>query len=109
MSVKLNFILEQGSTFSNTFALVDANNSPLNVQTAVATSQFRKFYTSTNSYTFSTSVDSVNSSVILSMDSNTTANITFGRYVYDVKLAYANNFILRALEGIVTVTPQTTQ
>jgi hypothetical protein len=40
------------------------------------------------------------------MSSAVTANISPGRYVYDVKMMDTSNVTVRIMEGIVTVTPQ---
>jgi len=51
-----------------------------------------------------------NGTVLLTMSSNTTANIAAGRYVYDVEITGGEaNTVTRVVEGIVTVTPNVTR
>jgi hypothetical protein len=46
--------------------------------------------------------------ISLTMTANTTANITAGRYVYDVEVTSNTGIVTRVKEGIVTVTPNAT-
>jgi len=45
----------------------------------------------------------------LSLDANTTANLYYGRYVYDVVTIDGTGHVTRVVEGILTVTPEVTQ
>ena len=104
MAVKANITMDQGTTFSTQITLTDANNNPLNLTGYTGESQMRKWYTSNTATNFNIAL--ANGVIILSMDANTTASITDGRYVYDVKLTDASGNVTRIVEGQVTVTPE---
>lgn len=108
MANKVNIVIDQGTTFNTTFTIHNASDEPINFTTYTANSQMRKSYSSSNSYTFSVSLNS-NGGISLSMNAATTSNITAGRYVYDVEVEDASNVRSRVVEGIVTVTPQVTR
>jgi hypothetical protein len=109
MATKANLVIDQGTTYSTDLNLTDENGDPLNLSGYSANSQIRKHYTSSNAVAFSTTVDSNNGIITLSLTANQTANMVGGRYVYDVELTDASNSISRIVEGIVTVTPQVTR
>jgi hypothetical protein len=109
MATKANILIDQGSTYTTDLNLTDENGDALNLSGYSANSQIRKHYTSSNSVTFSTSVNAVAGVITLSLTANQTSNLISGRYVYDVELTDASNSVSRIVEGIVTVTPQVTR
>lgn len=108
MAQKLNLIIDQGSTFSTSFTVNDDAGSPIDFTGYSGSAQIRKHYTSTNAVSFTVSANS-SGGVTLTLNSNSTANIEAGRYVYDVELIAPANTTSRVVEGIVTVTPQVTR
>ena len=74
-------------------------------------SQIRKHFSSTNAAaTFTCSTGGTNGTVTMALTYDVTANITDGRYVYDLTLLNtSSNTKIRAVEGIVTVSPRVTQ
>lgn len=110
MSTKANIVIDAGTTFSTTFNLTDDNGDALNLNGAVANSQMRKWYGSTNAITFTTFVDTAEGSISLSLTSEQTSVIDPGRYLYDVEVTYSStNTVSRVVEGLVTVTPNITR
>jgi hypothetical protein len=109
MATKANLVIDQGTTYTTDLNLTDENGDPLVLSGYTANSQIRKHYTSSNSVAFSVSINAAAGVITLSLSANQTANMTSGRYVYDVELADASNSISRIVEGIVTVTPQVTR
>lgn len=108
MSTKVNLIIEQGTTYNQEIELSDSSGNSINLYGYSANAQIRKHYTSLNvAATFVCNVMS-NGLIIISLDANSTANIWYGRYLYDIVLTNANGVITRVQEGIVTVTPQIT-
>jgi len=105
MASKANITMDQGSTFSTDIYLVDDNNNPLDLTGYTGTSKMKKSYASNSATTFTVNV--VNGMVTLFLNSNTTTNLTPGKYVYDVVLS-SNAASVRILEGIVTVAPGVT-
>lgn len=108
MATKSNLVIDQGATFSTDLTLTDENGDMLNLVGYTANSQIRKWYTSTNSISFSTITNTDAGIVTLSLTANQTAALTAGRYVYDVEISDGTT-ISRIVEGIVTVTPNVTR
>ena len=109
MATRVNIILDQGTDFSTTVNLSDSSGINLNLTGYSANSQMRKTFSSSNSTAFTTSLSVANSTLTLSMNNETTAALSPGRYVYDVELKSSSNVISRILEGLVTVTPEVTK
>ena len=107
MSTKANLIIDAGTTFSTTLTLTDQNGDPLNLSGYTANSQLRRWYTSSNSVPFVTSINTSSATITLSLSANATANLYAGRYVYDVDINNGTT-VSRVVEGIVTVTPAVT-
>ena len=67
MATKTNLVIDQGSTFSVELNLTDDNGDPLGLVGYTATSQLRKWYTSSNSPSFATEIDTDTGVVTLSL------------------------------------------
>lgn len=106
MAIKTNLVIDQGSDFSVSINIQDANSAPVSLDAFTGAAQMRKYYTSSRSYPFQVLV--ANGSVTLTMNSFITNTITPGRYVFDCELT-ANGVISRIVEGISTVTPGVTR
>lgn len=109
MALKANLQIDQGSTYNTTLSLTDANDDPMDLTGYTGAAQMRKHYTSSNSTSFSVTLNSTAGTVGLTMSANTTAGITAGRYVYDVEITSPSDVVTRVVEGIVTVTPNVTR
>ena len=108
MSTRVPLIVEQGSTFSVGIELYDNLDQPLDVTNMTVEGKMRKYYTSSNSVSFGTTLS--NGELVISLDYVETAAIEAGRYVYDIELTDTeSNTVVRLIEGIVTVTPQVTK
>lgn len=98
--------LEQGSTFISQLTLADAYGNPYNLTGFTITSHAKKSYITSNvAIVFNTSITNANNGIVtLSLDAAVSANVPYGKYVYDV---IANNagIITRVLEGQVFVAP----
>jgi hypothetical protein len=101
-----NLYVEQNATYNKTYFVDGVGELSGN-----ASGQIRKsYYSSNTSATFDVTLDSANSTITLQLDAESTANISYGRYVYDVIINdSANNTITRVLEGIVDVSPSVTR
>lgn len=108
MATKVNLVVDQGSTFQTSVTFNDENGNTINFSTYSGAAQMRKHFTSSNSVSFSVSMTS-NGVITLGLTANQTANLTSGRYVYDLEVTDASNQISRLIEGIVTVTPNVTR
>ena len=107
MAVKTNLVIDQGSDFSVTINLTDANNAPMSLENFTGSAQMRKYYTSSKYYRFGVEIS--NGTVTLTMNAANTNSITPGRYVFDCEITSSNNETSRILEGISTVTPSVTR
>lgn len=107
MATKADLVVDQGSTYNTSVSLFDQYGEPLFLNGYTCAAQIRKWYTSSNSISFGTTLD--NGVITLSLSSNQTGAMTAGRYVYDVEVTDSSNNVSRVLEGIVTVTPQVTR
>jgi hypothetical protein len=102
--------LEQGSTFSSQLTLTDDYGSPYNLTNFTVRGRAKKSYTTANvAFNFSTEITNANTGLItLSVDAPTTANIPYGKYVYDVTVSTQSNVVSRILEGQIYVSPGVT-
>lgn len=108
MAKKVNLIVDQGSTFSAAFELLDEFDEPLDLSAYTARGQMRKHYSSNTAYPFTCSLET--GELVISIDAVQTANISPERYVYDIELVDASaNSVVRIVEGFVTVTPEVTK
>lgn len=107
MAFKKHLAIDQGTDFA-----IDLNfafEEPLNLTGGyTARASMRKHYQSNTAYNFVCSIVDENT-VTLTMDNTTTGAIPAGRYVYDVELVSPANIVIRGVEGMVTVYPQTTK
>lgn len=102
--------LEQYATFSTTVNVEDSSGSAINLYGYSAASQMRKSHYSTTSSNFTASVTgTANGEVTISMTAANTANLTPGRYVYDLVITSPASVKTRVVEGIVVVLPGVTQ
>jgi hypothetical protein len=102
--------LEQGSTFSSQLTLTDDYGSPYNLTNFTVTSRAKKSYTTANvAFNLTTQITNANNGIItLSLSAAASANIPYGKYVYDVIVATPSNVISRILEGQIFVSPGVT-
>jgi hypothetical protein len=104
--------LEQGTDFSTSITLDDVYGEPFVLEGFIGKSQMKKsYYSSTVVAEFDVNInDPLGGVISLQLNSNATANVAPGRYVYDViiKDTSGANTVTRVLEGIVNVLPQVT-
>lgn len=103
--------MEQGADFNASITLDDVDGEAFNLVSYTASSQMRKSYFSSNAaatFSVNTGNNPTLGIVTLSLSAANTANISSGRYVYDVYVSNAN-YRIRVLEGIINVSPQVTK
>lgn len=108
MAIKANLVIDQGADYSTTVRLTDDDENVVSLTGYTASAQMRKTYTSSNAVNFTTTLGTTTGIVTLALSDTQTANLTPGRYVYDVLLT-RNGLTSRIVEGIVTVTPGVTR
>lgn len=101
--------MDQGATFSTVITLTDRDNNIIDLTNYTGAAMMRKTYTSSNSHSFAVALSNTTGTVTLSMNANSTANVSAGRYVYDLELTDGSSVVSRVLEGIVTVSPNVTR
>lgn len=111
---KLNLIVPQGGTFSTTQTILDGNSNPVSLTSFLANSgvsTIRKHFDSCNPTAefVVTVANNLIGQVTLQMDANTSANIYYGRYLYDVNVTDIDGNVTRVLEGQVYITPAITR
>jgi hypothetical protein len=103
--------LEQGATFNSTITVRDDQGVAQNLTGYSARSQMRRSYYSSSKKDFTVTVTSpAGGQITMYMSAANTANVTPGRYVYDVELEdNGTGDVTRIFEGIVTVLPNVTR
>lgn len=102
--------LEQGANFNTVLDLKDSAGGILNLAGYTVAAQMRKSYYSTTATNFTITVtDAAAGQITMSMNSANTANVTPGRYVYDVLITSGASIKTRIIEGIITVLPSVTR
>lgn len=109
MAIISTMWIEQGTTFSTSITVTDSNNALINLTSYTAEAQIRKHYTSNTYISFDTSINTNTSVITLSLDSNTTSGIEYGRYVYDCLLTDSSGNKSRLIEGTLTISPSVTR
>ena len=112
MATIFNLFLDQGSTFKANVTSKDAVGAVKDISGHTARSQFKRSYTSSNSHAFVATIPvGTDGNVMLTMNSNTTTNVTAARYLYDVEIVSntAPHEVERIAEGIVIVSPEVTK
>lgn len=102
--------IEQYATFSTTVNVEDTAGDAINLFGYSASSQIRKSYYSSSANNFTASITGIaNGEITLSMTAANTANMSPGRYLYDLVITSPTGVKTRVIEGIVTVLPGVTQ
>ena len=109
MAIKANLVVDQGSSFSATIDVTNADGTVFNLTGYTVAAQMRKNYTSSVAVTFSSTHSNTGGAITLSLLPATTSTIEPGRYLYDVEIRSAGGSITRVVEGMVTVTPGMTR
>ena len=110
MAVYTELNIEQYATFSTTINVEDVQGDAINLSGYTAASQIRKSYYSTSANTLTATITGTsNGEITLSMTAANTANLTPGRYLYDLVITAPDTTKTRVVEGIVNVLPGVTQ
>ena len=109
MAIKANIVVDQGTDFSATIDVTNADGTAFNLTGYTVAAQMRKNYASSTATTFTASHNSGAGQITLALLKSTTNNLEPGRYLYDVEITSSGNNTVRVVEGIVTVTPGMTR
>ena len=109
MATVYNLTIDQGSTFSTSIIVSDDVGVARDLNSYSARGQLRRSYSSTSNVSFTINInDPDNGEFTVSLSADQTANLKYGRYVYDIEI-YNGGSVERILEGIVTVYPEVTK
>lgn len=108
MATVSNIVIDQGTTYSFTFNLTNADGSAKDLSSYTVAAQLRKSYYTSTATSFTTSTVDLTGEITISLTATQTAALKAGRYVYDIEIDDGSETI-RVLEGIVTVTPEVTR
>ena len=113
MSTTYNLFVDQGSDFAYTYTVKDNTGTIRNISNYVGRAQLRRSFYSSSNVSFAVTIDDgTTGNVKISLTNAQTANLKYGRYVYDVELVdnvLATANVERVLEGIVVVYPEVTK
>lgn len=111
MAITYNLNVDQGADFSQIFTLKDNSNNIRNLTGYTGRAQLRRSYASNSNVTFAVTLDvPAEGNVKISLTNAQTANLKYGRYLYDVELVYTpTGNVERIREGIVTINPEVTR
>lgn len=102
--------LEQGASYSTTVTVNGSNGSPTNLTNYTAAAQLRKSYYSSTATDFTVAIsDAAGGEITMTLTAANTANLTPGRYVYDLLITSPVNVKTRVVEGIATILPSVTR
>lgn len=102
--------LEQGASYSTTVTVNGSNGSPTNLTNYTAAAQLRKSYYSSTATDFTVSISNAAAGEIsMTLTAANTANLTPGRYVYDLLITSPTFVKTRVVEGIATILPSVTR
>ena len=111
MAAYSEITIEQGANLTSTITVNDTQGDAVNLTTYSASSQLRKSYYSSSANTLTATITgNSNGQITLSMTAANTANLTPGRYVYDLVIINSlDNSITRVVEGTAVVLPSVTR
>ena len=110
VAVKFNMPIDQGADYTTTFNITDDNGVAVDMSTYSGNGMIRKSYSSSNSFALGVTANNANGLVVVTLSANTSAAMSAGRYVYDIKVTDSvSNIVSRIAEGIVTINPQVTR
>lgn len=111
MAAYVEITIEQGANLTSTVTVNDTQGDAVNLSTYSASAQLRKSYYSSSANTLSAIITgNANGQITLSMTAANTANLTPGRYVYDLIITNSvDNSVTRVVEGTAVVLPSVTR
>jgi hypothetical protein len=111
LAAYVEITIEQGANLTSTITVSDTQGDTVNLSTYSASAQLRKSYYSSSANTLSAIITgNANGQITLSMTASNTANLTPGRYVYDLRITNSiDNSVTRVVEGTAVVLPSVTR
>lgn len=102
--------VEQGASYSTTVTVNGSDGSPTNLTNYTAAAQLRKSYYSSTATNFTVAIsDAAGGEITMTLTAANTANLSPGRYVYDLLITSPVSVKTRVVEGIATILPSVTR
>lgn len=111
MATYANLYVDQGADYDTIVTLQDARSDSMDLTSLTINGQIRRSYRSETAYDFTISKESEQFGEIrVRLFSDTTRNMNYGRYVYDIYAEDDNSGTrFKVLEGILEVVPGVTR
>lgn len=118
MSAKKNLNIQQGSTFRLKFSLsktTDGITMPIDLSEATVKMQIRPTHRSDALYLdlyeggYISIIDAPNGMILIDIPANVTESLSFSKAVYDIQIEFLDNYIIRPIEGYVSLSPEVTR
>ena len=102
MSIRADFIIDQGTDFATVINLEDDNDVPIDLSSYTGIAQIRRHPTSSTFYNFIVTLMS-NGTITLGMNDTVTSSIPEGRYQYDCLITDSNDKTTKIVYGVVEI------
>ena len=108
MATKVNIFADQGSDYTLDLTVKGDDGTITNLSTYSANAKFKKSYGSAQTHLFTTQVvDASAGQMKITLPAETSSNVEYGRYVYDMTIdSVSLDKTRRVLEGILTIRPK---
>jgi hypothetical protein len=110
MTARTNIYVDQGTDFSTSIELFDSVENSFNVTGKTFYGGVRKVYSTTKLFDFDIEIANTapTNDITLTISADKTAEVTPGKYQYDIVMIDANNAKTKILEGLLFITPTIT-
>lgn len=110
MAVYSNMTIDQGTDFSSSVDVTDADGDAVNLTGYTVKAQIRKTYTSSTFVNLTCAVSNAAAGIIsIALTASQSNAMKPGRFVYDVEITASGGAKTRVLEGQIEITPGVTQ
>lgn len=102
MSIRADFVIDQGTDFATIINIEDDNDEPLDLSSYTGIAQVRRHPTSSTFYSFVVTLGS-DGTLILGMNDTVTSSIPPGRYVFDCLITDTSDKTTKIIWGTVEI------
>jgi hypothetical protein len=111
MATVINHDIDQGSNFSFSYVVKGTDGVPTDISSGfTAYAQMRRFYSSSSSINFTTSITGTTGNILVSLGATASASAKAGIWFYDVELhSNGSANVQRIVQGMITIYPEITK
>jgi len=109
LNLKKDYRIEQGSDWGIEFTVVDEDGELYDLGGASCAAQVRETKESSTAVAMTASIDTVTSTITLTLDAATTAGFTYYSGYWDCELTEGDGTVTRLLEGTVVISQEVTR